>query len=150
MEMWREAAVLSLGDVAVGLFAAEGAGAATPAELPASVAGAFLPLTTSDLNVQIGLFAEEAGCITLARTLLGMEPEDELEFGSDVFDCMGEVANVLAGSLKTRMKTVTRRRIDLGLPLVVCGAFRPPGAAQVWTGASELVGVPVFISVVHA
>ena len=87
--------------------------------LPSGGAGAYMPLI-ADQSLQIALVASEAGCQALAKMLLGMAPTDEDLPSGDVADAVGEIVNVVAGGVKSRM-AAAEPGIRLGLPIFIHG-----------------------------
>lgn len=67
------------------------------------------------LSVQCSL---DAG-VTVAAGMLGMET-DEVDADSDVLDAMGELANIIAGNVKTELGS-TGEPLSLSVPTVVTG-----------------------------
>ena len=55
----------------------------------------------------------------IAKNMLGMEPEDEIEL-SDVSDAMGEVTNMVVGSIKGKVQE-SLGNMELSIPSVVKG-----------------------------
>jgi hypothetical protein len=88
-------------------------------------AGSYMALVSVEESVQIGIVSDKAGCMTLSGALLGMEPEEaeELE-DTDIADAMGEVINIVAGLVKTKM-VENRPALNLGLPLFLDGHIEP-------------------------
>lgn len=82
-------------------------------------AGAYIGLVGETTTVQLAMCSTIDGCKQLARALLGMTEEDELA-DSDMADAMGEVMNIVAGTVKTRMDG-RLPALKLGLPLFVTG-----------------------------
>jgi hypothetical protein len=70
---------------------------------PAAPHGAYLALVAQGEPIQLGLLADPGGCQLLARTLLGMDPDDEELPTSDVSDAMCEIINIVAGGVKRRV-----------------------------------------------
>lgn len=94
-------------------------------ELPPEFSGAFLQMVAPDDPVLIGLIGPDISCYTLSKVLLGMEPNDDLA-ESDMNDAMGELINVAAGGLKSRMGE-RGPTLQLGLPLFLNGRLRTGG-----------------------
>jgi len=113
----REASVLAGGEVGA------------PFDAPF---GAYVPLSSSDSAVQFGIVAEFSDCEGLARILLGMGDGEPFESEGDVADAVGEIANMVAGAIKTRMNAEVPD-IVLGLPLCVRGTIQAQGVEQVVT-----------------
>lgn len=72
-------------------------------------------LVNESVAMQIGLTADGAGRELLTRSLLGFSPEDAVS-EQDVADALAEVANILAGGVKTRLND-QYPALKLGLPI---------------------------------
>lgn len=94
---------------------------------PSEGAGAAVGII-ADSPMQVGVFGTEAACQAMGRALLGMTPEEADLPETDLADALGEVVNIVAGSMKTRLKLGTAK---LGLPLFVKGRIESGGGAQV-------------------
>lgn len=94
--------------------------------------GAYVPLSSSDSVVQLGIVAELSDCAVMSRALLGMGPDEGFAAESDVADAVGEIANMLAGATKTRLSDVVQD-IVLGLPLCVKGTIETQALEHVST-----------------
>lgn len=81
--------------------------------------GAYVSLTGESATVNLGLFSDSAGARHLARALLQMEEEDEELEDGDVDDAVGELANVLGGSIKGQLTDAASSK--LGLPVSLRG-----------------------------
>lgn len=127
MNEWIGAARAAMIEVASQALGREAALADGGGDACAVPFGAYVPLTSSQSVVQLGIIGERLDCEAMSRALLGM-PDDE-PFGSegDVADALGEIANMVAGSVKTRMNEIIPG-IVLGLPLCVTGRIECQGA----------------------
>jgi len=96
----------------------------SPASKQRALFGAYVPLTADDYQLQVGVVAEWAACEALARALFGHEPGWAFEAESDVCDALGEIANMVAGGIKTRMNARVPG-LSTGLPLCVSGQVEP-------------------------
>ncbi len=143
VDRWVEAANAAAVDIAAQAFGWDttirAAGAAVPFRAPL---GAYVPLSSSDSVVQLGIVAELDDCELMSRALLGLGPDDLFGAESDVADAIGEVANMLAGATKTRLSEIVHD-IVLGLPLCVKGTIETHAVEQVST---ELLFGPVRAS----
>jgi CheY-specific phosphatase CheX len=127
---WIEAAEASAIEVATTALACSSVERAPRSEpSQSSLFGAYVPLVAVDCQLQIGIVAEWQACEILARALLGMEPDEELSAQSDVSDALGEIANMVAGCVKTRMNG-RMPGLNTGLPLCVVGHVEPSAGAQ--------------------
>jgi hypothetical protein len=92
---------------------------------PATIAvGAYVPVLAASGSLQIGVVADEASCISLARSLLQMSPADDALSPADVADAIGEIANMVAGLAKAAMSSRIGL-VALGLPMVINGSVTP-------------------------
>jgi len=107
--------------------------------------GAYLGLVADDEPFQVGILVDPAGCQSLSKALLGMEPGDEDLPASDVSDAMCEVVNIVAGGLKRRVSE--RMKITLGLPIFVAGHPLPNQQQEVSARALKLGEVAVSLLV---
>ncbi len=92
-------------------------------------------------SIQLGVAASQEHCNIMVRSMLGMEDDEGPLSESDLSDAFGEIVNILAGSLKTRVDS-TESTMVLGLPIVLWGRIEVPsnmemGAALVRWGAVE-------------
>lgn len=125
---WLDAAVSSLAECAVSLLGTDRCEEASPrGSLSLAGWGSYVPLATPDAMLQVGVVASEPDCIGMASTMLGLGPEELA--AADVGDAMGEIANVLAGAVKTVLAGRVNA-IELGLPLFAQGEVVPPRAAE--------------------
>jgi hypothetical protein len=96
--------------------------------LPDDLWGVYIPLMTDGDCVQLGLLGRRDVCAQLAKSLLGMSPDEALEDDSTVFDAVGEVTNLVAGGVKVR--AAAHINVKLGLPLALsCAALPLTGEA---------------------
>ena len=127
---WIGAAEAAVTEVATTALACGSVHSATGSDrAPQSLFGAYVPLVAAGCQVQIGVVAEWEACQALARALFGMDPGAELEADSDVSDALGEIANMVAGCVKTRMNERTPG-LNTGLPLCVTGHVEPSAGAE--------------------
>lgn len=101
--------------------------------LPGNLCGVYIPLVSDDLALQFGMLASRDVCIEIARSLLGMTPDEEVGSDEDVFDAVGEVSNLVAGGVKVRV--ADRCNVNLGVPLALQGKVFPS------SGSSSVQGV---------
>jgi CheY-specific phosphatase CheX len=113
-------------------------------KLPANLTGCYVALVGKEESLQIGLASDAQGCQILAQTLFGAD--NELS-DTDVNDALGELANILAGGVKTRM-AATFGGISLSLPIVMEGHLRVTDRQQVGQLDVALNDVPIRLLVV--
>ncbi len=82
--------------------------------------GAFIALLSDANAVHLGFSSTPDGCRTLARGFLGVRSDVPLS-EADVVDGVGEVMNILAGKVKSKM-AARDGAIRLGLPIFVRNA----------------------------
>jgi chemotaxis protein CheX len=127
VSMWLEAIAESMAEICSTTLAMELRRDVDKPKLPENLTGCFVALVGREENLQIGVASDPEGCQVLARTLF--QVEDELG-DTDVNDALGELANILAGGVKTRMST-TQGGISLSLPIVMEGHLRVTDRQQV-------------------
>lgn len=98
-------------------------------ETTENLSGAYLSLIGDSDAVQVGIASDKDGCSKLARALLMMEDDEELS-EEDMIDALGEIVNIVAGSVKT-MVSKAGESMTLGLPIVVRGQVLPTIGAHV-------------------
>lgn len=124
--VWRHAFVESIQELSEGFL-----GGVTVSEIgsrqemPDSLLGAFVQVVSKEGAVLLGIIGSSESCDGLARLMLGMAPEDEIAEG-DANDAMGEIINIAAGAIKTKLATRVGS-IELGLPLFLSGRLRAVG-----------------------
>lgn len=98
-------------------------------EIQPSVSGAIFTTQETQVIGMVGLAGAVTGVVCLrvpehfstylTRTMTGMEPEDPLT-EADINDVIGELANIIAGKLKSCFRT-EGRACSLSLPTIVRG-----------------------------
>ena len=144
---WLEAArsaIIDIGRQALGSVV--GFGKLT--SLPTESAGALIPIVSNRDPVQIGLFSSQSGCEVLARSLLGSDPGDKLS-RADIVDAMGEVVNMLSGSVKSRVAHYATHAA-LGLPTFVHGPVELQSGQALDVVHAVIAGADVFVVILHA
>jgi CheY-specific phosphatase CheX len=142
--IWLDATVSAMAEICSTTLAMDIRTGVEAPKLPENLTGCFVALVGQDDSLQVGLASDAAGCQTLARTLFAAD--DELS-DTDVNDALGEIANILAGGVKTRM-AATHTGISLGLPIVMEGHLRVTDRQQVVQLDIALGEVPVRLLVV--
>lgn len=98
--------------------------------------GAYLPISTPDRQMQVGLLSTESGCQVLGKALLGMEPGEPDLDAPDLADAISEIVNVLAGAIKRKVHGQVD--LKLGLPLFVNGSVQPTAHVHFFTATLHL------------
>jgi len=94
-------------------------------EMPPELLGAFVQVVCAEGAVLLGITGSAEDCSGLAKLMLGMAPEDEID-EVDANDAMGEIINIAAGAIKTKLSSQVGS-IELGLPLFLSGRLRAVG-----------------------
>lgn len=89
-------------------------------EMPEDLTGCFVALVGDEDSIQIGFATNASGCQCLAKALFASEAELPNE---DVYDALGEIANILAGGVKMRLASA-HSQLAIGLPIVMEGHLR--------------------------
>lgn len=92
------------------------------------LSGAFVALTGEDAALQMGLFADEGANEWMARTMLYMEEDEEID-PEDISDALCEMANQIAGGVKRELSK-QQLAVMIGLPVFVEGKFNVPNGQQ--------------------
>ena len=86
--------------------------------------GAYISLLSEAHSVHLGLSSSPDGCRALARGLLGMRPDQEIQ-DQEVADGVREVMNIVAGKVKSKMAGKDGV-LMMGLPLFLAGGAAHP------------------------
>ena len=116
--------------------------------MPENLCGVYIPLMTDGFSVQLGVLGQPEVCTHLAKSLLGMGPEESLADENEVFDAVGEVMNLVAGSVKSRAADHTN--VTLGLPLALTGTVFPLGGASFERGLMRMDDNDVWLVIAGA
>lgn len=92
--------------------------------------GSYLAMVGDEQTVQLGIAVKPEDSIPLARALMCMEPEDGDLSDEEIIDALGEMVNILAGGLKTRMDGRAPPMV-IGMPLVMQGHVEVPNRASI-------------------
>ena len=128
LDAWLGAATEAFAEVASSTLGMDTTLVGTPRSgYPTDGSGAAVAII-GDSPMQVGLFGSDASCQALARALLGTSPDDRDLPESDLVDALGEIVNIMAGSMKTRLQLGTAK---LGLPLYLKGHVQKGSRSQV-------------------
>ena len=120
LDHWTDAALSATEEFSRTMLGLEGCAVLDRSEvLPNSLRGAYLPIMAGQWSLYVGILSTKEGGAALARTLLGMQESEHID-EADVVDALGEIANVIGGSVKSRM-AATGGNIRLSLPIFVDG-----------------------------
>lgn len=125
LAQWRTAVEGAAVEIATHALSFVGAVVHDPVglECAAAMFGAHIPLIGGGQAFDLALVASEAGCQALSRAILGMGAETALR-DAEIADAVGEIANMLAGSVKRRLAGLGAELV-LGLPLFLHGYIQP-------------------------
>jgi hypothetical protein len=121
IELWLDELISAADDVATGALGLPGArvihrGATSEDQLR----GSYLAMVGDRHTVQLGAAVRPEHSVPLARAFLGLNPEDRKLEDAEVVDALGEIVNILAGRLKTKMDG-RAPPMAIGLPMVLQG-----------------------------
>lgn len=125
-QQWTDGLVRATSDVAKQALSIPG-GCVVKGEiekLSLQTSGAYIALLSPEVQLQIGIAADRAGCRQLAGALMMMEPDDPDLDDSVIADGFGEIVNILGGALKGVMEP-SFRGLTLGLPTMIHGHIAP-------------------------
>ncbi|HTV19767.1 MAG TPA: chemotaxis protein CheX [Polyangiaceae bacterium] len=94
--------------------------------LPGDVCGIYIPLMMDGIALQLGVLATRDVCAALASALLG--GDEPMESDEDVFDAVGEIANLIAGTFKVLL--ADQLNVRVGVPLAMKGRVITLGGSQ--------------------
>jgi hypothetical protein len=122
---WRAAIEGAAREVATYALSFSRAVVKDPVGLEAATAmiGAHIPLVGAGQAFDLALVASADGCQALSRAILSMGPGPALR-DADVADAVGEIVNMLAGSMKRGMSGLGAD-LALGLPIFIHGYLQP-------------------------
>lgn len=128
---WRTAVEGAAKELATNALSLPGATvqAAVDAERASSLIGAHIPLVGGGKAFDLSLVSSPEGCRSLARAILYMAEGAALR-DAEVADAVGEIVNMLAGSVKRRLSNQCADLV-LGLPLFIHGYIEPSDRLQV-------------------
>jgi CheY-specific phosphatase CheX len=144
---WLEAAVHAVGGIAATTFGIEGAVEMVAAGEQATSCDctACIALVGEEVAIQLGITSSKDGCQALVRSMLCREPDEPLE-EADITDAMGEIANILAGQVKTDMAS-RGLSMNLGLPIFLHGTIELTDALDVSTGHIRIGDIPIILTI---
>jgi hypothetical protein len=93
------------------------------AERSAAMIGAHIPLIGGGQAFEMSLVSSEEGCEALSRAILCLTAGPALR-EVEIVDAIGEIVNMLAGSMKRRLAG-HGAHLALGLPIFVRGYLQP-------------------------
>jgi hypothetical protein len=85
--------------------------------------GAHIPMVGGGQAFDLALVSSPSGCQALSRAILGLPDTAPLR-NAEVADAVGEIVNMLAGTVKRRLSGIGAELV-LGLPLFLHGYIEP-------------------------
>jgi len=122
---WRAAITAAAGEIATYALSCPGAVVHDPigTEAAVSMIGAHIPLVGTGQAFDLALVSSYDGCQALSRAILCMGTGQPLK-DAEVADAVGEIVNMLAGSMKRRLSGLGTE-FTLGLPIFIHGYLQP-------------------------
>jgi hypothetical protein len=122
---WRTAIAGAASEIAVYALSFPEATVHDPVglEQAESMIGAHIPLVGGGGAYDLALVSSAEGCKALSRAILGVAPTAVLR-DAEIADAVGEIANMLGGSLKRRLAGLGAELV-LGLPIFMHGHLQP-------------------------
>jgi chemotaxis protein CheX len=108
--------------------------------------GAYVPILSGDYSLHVGIVSDGAGCANLTRALLGMGPDEDVSL-DDVRDAVGEIANMVAGGVKTRI-TARGIPVQIGLPIFIHGHIEGGAATQSMVSQMKFDDVDICVTII--
>lgn len=144
---WQQSAVEVVSSIGTDVLAFESCSSPSViSEIGHDSQGAYVPILSGDHSLHVGVVSSETGCQVLTRALLGMAPDEEVS-ADDIHDAVGEIANMVAGGIKTK---VVARGVEaqLGLPIFIHGHIAQTAVSQCLVSQLEMDGISVRVTVV--
>ena len=144
---WQQAAIEVVTSIGTDVLAFASCSSAQPiGELALESQGAYVPILSGDHSLHVGVVSNEAGCHVLTRALLGMEPDEDVS-SDDVRDAVGEIANMVAGGVKTKIVALGGEA-QLGLPIFIRGHIEASSVSQCMISQLTFDNIEVKVTVV--
>jgi hypothetical protein len=124
LAQWRAAVEGAATEIATYALAQAGAVVQDPvdSERACAMIGAHIPMLGGGQAFDLALVASPEDCKALSRAILCIGPAAPLK-DAEIADAIGEIVNMLAGSVKRRLSG--QRDLELGLPIFLHGYIQP-------------------------
>lgn len=123
LQRWTESVTSALSEVAASSLSVEMTVEGVELASPATLCGSLVALVSGRNVVCVGFSSRPEGCRQLAGAMLGLEGADIDGLShDDVRDSIGELVNILAGAVKTKLSGEDAE-LTLGLPIYFEGFF---------------------------
>ena len=143
---WLQAAVNATEQVAETALACQAGPLPDGEALGDDFCGSHIALFSDAGSLQISLLSTPAGCAALSRELLGMTPDDGDLETAEVADAFGEIANLLAGSMKMQLSDKVNG-LSLGLPVFISGQIMRRRDEKIETSLLRVGDIPTRVEV---
>ena len=142
---WRTAIETAAREVATYALSMSGATIRDPVGLDATATmiGAHIPLVGAGQAFDLALVATPDGCQALSRAILQIGPGPALP-AADVADAVGEIVNMLAGSMKRKLSGFGAD-LTLGLPIFIHGYMQPTNRLSVIAFPTLFGTIPTIV-----
>jgi hypothetical protein len=144
---WQQAATEVATEIGSGVLAF---GQCGPPERVATIGdgrrGAYVPVLSGDYSLHVGVVSDDKGCASLTRALLGMASDEEVSL-DDIHDAVGEIANMVAGGVKTKV-TARGIPVQIGLPIFIHGHIESGAGTQAIVSQMKFDDVELYITIV--
>lgn len=144
---WQQAAVEVASEIIKNVLAFE---QCSPPERIAAIGdgrrGAYVPILSGDYSLHVGIVSDDSGCANLTRALLGMTCDEQVT-QDDIHDAVGEIANMVAGGVKTKV-TARGTAVQIGLPIFIHGHIESGAATQSVVSQMKFDDVDLCITIV--
>ena len=120
---WLEALAEATAELSTTTLELDGCTILGPRESEGDLSGGYIALIGDKCSVQIAVAAGPETCRTIAGRLFEMNAEEAQDLPEgDVADAIGEVVNIVAGGVKSRLAPY-EATLQLGLPFVIEGVI---------------------------
>lgn len=123
VQRWTETVTSAMSEVAASSLGCETSLEGIEIASPVSLCGSLVALVSGRNVVCVGFSSTPDGCRKIAGAMLGLEGDDIDGLShDDVRDSVGELVNILAGAVKTKLSSEDAD-LTLGLPIYFEGFF---------------------------
>ena len=118
------------------------------ADLPLAVlVGAYVSLVGKEYVLQLGICSNDHGLKTIAGLMMGMTPEERAALTEDeLADAIGEIGNMLCGSVKKKLASKDPT-LQIGIPILVRGQVEVSSSIQSAEADVSIGDVPIRLVV---
>ena len=147
---WMEAVVVSSDELSTTMLGLSGVTAEAPvSKMPESKFTSLISVIGNSDAVQIGVGGTMESCQMLVKALMGMEPEEEDLPYEEITDAFGEIANILAGQVKTEINKKAPIDTNVGMPVLIDGTLSVPEESETLSANAQFGDIPVVLLVLR-